>query len=98
LQLGCDESCLGYVGSKNHLHNLKAVVRAGELSVIVKRGTYRAECSNYRMNEHNLQRAPSTDRKCIKLQRRTRTYINTCVIIVWLNSLTFWHPNFTFKF
>ena len=87
MQLGCDESCLGYVGSKNRLHNLKAVVRAGKLSVIVKRGTYRAEYSNYRMNEHNLQWAPSTDRKCIKLQRRMRAHINTCVIIMWLNSL-----------
>jgi len=74
LQLGCDESCLGYAGSKHRLRNLKAVARAGKLSIVVKRGTYRSVYSKYRMIEHNLQRVPITDRKCIKLQRRMQTY------------------------
>jgi len=69
LQLGCDESCLGYATSKNRLHNLKTVGRAGKINVVVKRGTYLPVYSNYRTNECNLQRVPNTDKKCIKLER-----------------------------
>ena len=44
------------------------------LRVVVKRGTYPAVYSNYRMNEHNLQRVPNTDKKRVKLQRRVKMY------------------------
>ena len=60
-----------YTISINRLHNLKSVVRAVKLSVVVKRGMYLVIANNYRIIEHS---GPSTDRKCMKFQRRIQMY------------------------
>jgi hypothetical protein len=52
LELGGDKDFFLYISLINGLHNLKAVVRAVKLSVVVARGMYHAICNNYRINEN----------------------------------------------
>ena len=53
---------------ENQFTQLTAVVRTVNLSVVIRRKTYFAMCSNYKLIEKSVRSVPNRDKNCISFQ------------------------------